>query len=179
MLPPTWQAMPDSRRMWPVSAVVVVLPLVPVTPIVLPFRNGRRQFQLADDGYTAGARCGQDVEIRRDAWGEHYQGPRRGRLLPFEAPPLFLALLPLVFHLLRGLLRLWLGAAVRLLRRSGPFRLLLLFCLLVPFQEVGRRKRLPHSHDSFNVVRANNAITKPAIQNLVIIFDSGQPSASK
>src|SRR5450755_64981 len=32
---------------------------------------------------------------------------------------------------------------------------------------------------SFNVVSANNAITRPAIQNRVMIFDSGQPSASK
>src|SRR5690348_4087772 len=32
---------------------------------------------------------------------------------------------------------------------------------------------------SFNVVSANNAITRPAIQNRTITFDSGQPSASK
>ena len=40
MLPPTWTAMPDSRRMCPMSAVVVVLPLVPVMPMVRPLRNG-------------------------------------------------------------------------------------------------------------------------------------------
>jgi hypothetical protein len=32
---------------------------------------------------------------------------------------------------------------------------------------------------NFNVVKANNAITKPAIQKRVMILDSGQPSASK
>jgi hypothetical protein len=32
---------------------------------------------------------------------------------------------------------------------------------------------------SFNVVSANSAITNPAIQNLVMIFDSSHPSASK
>ena len=34
-------------------------------------------------------------------------------------------------------------------------------------------------HRSFNVLSANSAQTKPAIQNRVMIFDSGQPSASK
>ena len=40
MLPPTCAGMPDSRRMCPTSAVVVVLPLVPVMPMVRPSRNG-------------------------------------------------------------------------------------------------------------------------------------------
>ena len=34
-------------------------------------------------------------------------------------------------------------------------------------------------HRSFNVVNANSAITSPAIQNRMMIFDSCQPRASK
>ena len=40
MLPPTWHAIPLSRRICPVNAVVVVLPLVPVIPMFCPSRNG-------------------------------------------------------------------------------------------------------------------------------------------
>src|ERR1039458_4264005 len=40
ILPPTCAAIPDSRRMCPASAVVVVLPLVPVIPMVRPCRKG-------------------------------------------------------------------------------------------------------------------------------------------
>jgi len=35
------------------------------------------------------------------------------------------------------------------------------------------------SHRNFSVVSANSAITSPAIQKRIMIFDSGQPSASK
>jgi hypothetical protein len=35
------------------------------------------------------------------------------------------------------------------------------------------------SHLSFSVVKAQSASTSPAIQNLAMIFDSAQPSASK
>ena len=35
------------------------------------------------------------------------------------------------------------------------------------------------AHLNFNVVRANSAITRPAIQKRAMIFDSAQPSASK
>ena len=34
-------------------------------------------------------------------------------------------------------------------------------------------------HLNFNVVSANSANTRPAIQNRAMIFDSVQPSASK
>ena len=39
MFPPTCAAMPHSRRMCPVSAVVVVFPFDPVMPAMSPFRN--------------------------------------------------------------------------------------------------------------------------------------------
>ena len=51
----------------------------------------------------------------------------------------------------------------------------------------GSQDWLPHkstdlefwSHLSFSVVKAQSASTRPAIQNLAMIFDSVQPSASK
>ena len=39
MLPPTWQGIPHSFRMWPISAVVVVLPFEPVMPQTGPRRK--------------------------------------------------------------------------------------------------------------------------------------------
>ena len=42
ILPPTCTVTPDSRRMWPIRLVVVVLPLEPVMPMVRPSETGRR-----------------------------------------------------------------------------------------------------------------------------------------
>ena len=43
----------STCRMWPVSAVVVVLPFEPVMPMISPFEKPACQFQIADDAHAA------------------------------------------------------------------------------------------------------------------------------
>src|SRR5438477_251343 len=52
ILPPTWTGTPASRRMWPVSEVVVVLPFDPVMPIVWPWRNGAASSTLPQQAFA-------------------------------------------------------------------------------------------------------------------------------
>ena len=78
ILPPTCTAIPDSRRMWPVSAVVVVFPLEPVMPMMRPLQERRRQFHFADHRDAAPARAASKAgEIRRHARRKHDQIRRR------------------------------------------------------------------------------------------------------
>ena len=88
MLPPTWQGIPHSFRIWPISAVVVVLPFEPVMPHTGPAKKVAGQFDFADDRNALRARrltgaistgTPGDSTIRSTA-GEYVFRLRRGRL---------------------------------------------------------------------------------------------------
>ena len=171
MLPPTCTGTPASRRMWPIRLVVVVLPFEPVIPMVRPLQKRRGQFHFADHRHAAPARRFERREIGRHVGREHDQ-------------------VGALEDLRRSAARTGCRVRGRPGNSSSGFRSVARTS--APSRSEQRRRRqtgLLHPdhqrlyalelHLSFNVVSANSASTRPAIQKRAMIFDSVQPSASK
>ena len=162
--------------MWPIRLVVVVLPFDPVMPMVGPCRNGAGQFDFADHRTPRAARL-RAAEVGRHIGREHDQ------VAAFE-------------HLGRSAARTgrraletsracgsWSSGLRSVARTSAPCSRSRNSTAAMPDFFIPTTSVLSplqfHRYLSFNVVSANSASTRPAIQNRAMIFDSVQPSASK
>ena len=167
MLPPTWQGMPDSRRMWPISAVVVVLPFEPVMPMVSPCRNSR---PVPTRRSPATPRCAgvlQHFGIGRNARRNHDQVGVLEMLRPSAAESACPCTSPVCFCVHRAHLRALREQQLRRRpRRTAPSPPPRLACRRSSSSQLQRGQREQRHHQS-------------RIQKRMMIFDSCQPSASK
>ena len=135
---------------------------------VLPLRNGAASSNSPITGIPARADRPEQIKIGRDARRDAPSDRRRSNdcvRLRFDRDPR--ARLPSVFHPPLAPSRLFRAAALRLrcrIRHADHH-----------YFSSSRSMSLEYAHRSFNVVSANSAITRPAIQNRVMIFDSGHP----
>ena len=175
ILPPTCTGTPASRRMWPIRLVVVVLPFEPVIPMVRPLRNGAASSTSPITAHAAPARRLERRQVGRHVGREHDQVAafeHLGRSAGRRGCPIELAASGSWSSGLRSVARTTAPCA-----RAGtaadatPDFFIPTTSALRAFDS--------HGHLSFNVVSANSASTRPAIQKRAMIFDSVQPSASK
>ena len=163
--------------MWPIRLVVVVLPFEPVIPMVLPLQKRRRQFHLADHRTPrrrAASSGGRSAGTSGESTIRSQPSNTSGDCCANGTSD--------VQQLAR--LGSWSSGFRSVARTSRALRARSNSTAAMPDFSMPDHQRscMPSSsmfYLSFNVVSANSASTRPAIQKRAMIFDSVQPSASK